>query len=226
MISSTLAVPRAGRLLKRTLFILLAAAAGMFLLHVAVRALWAAFSNDDFPESLAVKVELMPVLFPLHMVTGGLALVLVPAAYVLRGAPRLHRPVGWIAAADVLTAGLTAFPVALVAPVTSWSAAGFTMQATVWLILLGAALNAVLRRRIATHRACMLLMAATTSGAIFFRLFLGLWAVAGDRHRFETFYACDAWAAWMLPLAGTALFLARRSGSRRGDPGARPVLPL
>lgn len=209
------------RRVRQALYVLLAAAAGAFLLHVMARALWAAFSHDDFPEALAVKVELMPVLFPLHMVTGGLALVLVPAAYALRRQSRLHRWVGRVAAADVLVAGVTAFPVALLAPVTGWSAAGFTAQATVWLVLLAAGIDAVRHRRIARHRACMLLMAATTSGAVFFRLFLGAWAMAGSRRHFETFYACDAWAAWLLPLAGTAMFLARRS--RSGQPPVRPA---
>ena len=41
----------------------------------AIKAVTAAFLNDDFPEGLAIKVELLPVIFPLHMVTGALALL-------------------------------------------------------------------------------------------------------------------------------------------------------
>jgi hypothetical protein len=53
----------------------------------------------------------------------------------------------------------------------------------------------------------MLLMAATTSGAIFFRVFLGLWAKFGTMQHFEIFYALDAWVAWLLPLGTCALLL-------------------
>jgi len=174
-----------------------------------------AFANDDFPESLAIKVELLPLIFPLHMITGGLALMLLPLAIGLRPRPAWHRLFGRIAAVDVLLAGATAFPVAWVAPVTVWSAAGFTAQATTWLSLLALGIRNICLRRVEAHRTCMLLMAATTSGAVFFRVYLALWAMLGARRQFETFYACDAWIAWLLPLALTALAIGRFDRSLR-----------
>lgn len=169
-----------------------------------------AFANDDFPESLAIKVELLPLIFPIHMITGGLALLLLPLAFALRGRPRWHRPVGRIAAADVLLSGLTAFPVALIVPVTAWSAAGFTAQAATWLVLLALGIRYVRQHRYRAHRNCMLLMAATTSGAVFFRIYLALWSLLGTNRQFEAFYAFDAWFAWTLPLALAALALSSR----------------
>jgi uncharacterized membrane protein YozB (DUF420 family) len=148
------------------------------------------------------------------MITGALALILVPLALVLRRRPRWHRPVGRIAAADVLVSGLTAYPVAWMAPVTAWSAAGFSAQATTWLVLLALGIVNIRRRRIAAHRNCMLLMLATTSGAVFFRIYLALWAMYGPSRSFELFYACDAWIAWLLPLGLTALAIAWQ-GRRR-----------
>jgi hypothetical protein len=186
--------------------LVLAATAG-FVTLTAVKALNQSFDQSDFPEALAVKVELLPFLFPLHMFTGALALLLVPAAVALRRWPFWHRLAGRIAAADVLTAGLTAFPVAWAAPVSRWSAAGFTVQAATWLALLAAAIWNVRRGRLAEHRALMLLMAATTSGAVFFRVYLALWAILSGGRHFVLFYACDSWLAWMLPLAATALWL-------------------
>jgi hypothetical protein len=53
----------------------------------------------------------------------------------------------------------------------------------------------------------MLMMAAVTSGALFFRIYLGLWKVVGTPKYFEAFYGLDAWIAWGLPLIGTALWL-------------------
>jgi hypothetical protein len=194
-----------GGLLTRTAWILILTAIGGLVTYTAGRALWSAFANDDFPESLAVKVELLPLIFPVHMVTGGLALLLLPLAIVLRPRPAWHRLVGRIAAVDVLLAGASAFPVAWVAPVTAWSAAGFTAQATTWLVLLALGIRNIRLRRVEAHRACMLLMVATTSGAVFFRVYLALWAMLGARRQFEIFYACDAWLAWLLPLTLTAL---------------------
>ncbi len=191
------------------------------MLDAAWKALRSPWAVDDFPEALAVKVELLPWLFPLHMVTGGLALVLVPLALAARLRPRWHRLAGWIAAPVVLVAGLTAFPVALIAPVTPLSAWGFAAQGTVWIVFLAAGIWNIRRRQIAAHRACMLLMAATTSGALFFRIYLALFALYGDVRHYETFYALNAWLAWSLPVIAMTLFLKResnRTGAIRGNP--------
>jgi uncharacterized membrane protein len=173
----------------------------------AVKALNQAFDQQEFPDALAVKVELLPVVFPLHMFTGAMALILVPIAYALRKYPAWHRIAGRIAAADVTVAGLTAFPVAWVEPVSAWSAAGFTAQACTWLALLALAIRHIRSGRVEAHRACMLMMAATTSGAVFFRIYLALWAITAQGRHFLVFYACDAWFAWLLPLLATAVAL-------------------
>jgi uncharacterized membrane protein YozB (DUF420 family) len=182
-------------------------AIGAFVTFTAVKALNQTFDQSDFPEALAVKVELLPLVFPVHMFSGAMALLLVPIAYALRSRPALHRVAGRIAAADVLVAGLTAFPVAWVAPVNRWSAAGFTAQACTWLALLALALWNIRQGRVERHRAFMLMMAATTSGAVFFRIYLALWAIVSGGRHFALFYACDAWIAWTLPLLATAFAL-------------------
>lgn len=186
------------------------APASVFVTYVAVRAISESYDNEGFPEALAVKLEVLPVIFPVHMVTGGLALLLVPLVLYLRGT-RWHRHVGRIAAVDIAVAGATAIPVALVLPVTALSAAGFATQGMIWIILLAFGIWSIRRRRIAAHRAAMLMMAAVTSGAVFFRLFLGLWKVVGIPRHFEAFYALDAWIAWGLPLIATAIWLHRRA---------------
>ena len=185
-----------------------------FVILTAAKALSSALWNGDFPEALAIKVELLPLIFPLHMVTGGLALLLVPLAIALRRRPRWHRMAGRIAAIDITFAGVTALPVALVAPVTPWSAAGFTAQGCTWLVLLGRGLWNIRHGRVAGHRAMMVMLAATTSGAIFFRIYLALWAIFAQGRGFELFYACDAWIAWLLPLAISARMM-RQDGAWR-----------
>lgn len=202
--------------LKRLLSALILAAITAFVIATAYKALRAPFLIDDFPEELAVKAELLPVTFAVHMVTGGLALVLVPLAIMLRRHARWHRPVARIAALDVVVAGVTAFPVALVAPVTRWSAWGFAAQGATWLLLLGLGVQHIRAGRTAQHRNCMVLMAATMTGAIFFRVYLALWAIFAQGRQYELFYAIDAWIAWSLPLGLTALAL-RQHDSRRSS---------
>jgi Predicted membrane protein (DUF2306) len=177
-----------------------------FVIYVALRGISESWDNDGFPESLAIKLELMPIIFPVHMVTGGLALLLVPLALYFRRT-RWHKWVGRIAAADILVAGATAIPVALLYPVTKISAAGFATQGITWMVLLGFGIWHIRSGRVGQHRACMLMLAAVTSGALFFRIYLGLWkAVVGFKY-FYYFYAVDAWIAWGLPLLAMGLWL-------------------
>lgn len=192
---------------------LMLAPLGVFVMYIAVRGISESFDNEGFPEALAVKLELLPVIFPVHMVTGGLALLLVPLVLCLRGT-RWHRLVGRVAAADIVIAGVTAIPVAVVMPLTQASAAGFVAQGIAWMALLGFGIWNIRVGRVASHRACMLMMAAVTSGAVFFRVYLGLWKVFGVSEHFEAFYAVDAWIAWGLPLIGVTLWL-RFSAARR-----------
>lgn len=190
------------------------APAGVFVTYVAVRGISESYDNEGFPEALAVKLEVLPVIFPLHMVTGGLALLLIPLVLYLRGTP-WHRRIGRIAAFDIAIAGVTAIPVALVLPITTLSAAGFAAQGVIWIILLCFGIWSIRRRRVAAHRAAMLMMAAVTSGAVFFRLYLGLWKVVGIPRHFEAFYALDSWIAWGLPLIATAIWIHVRGSGRQ-----------
>ncbi|MFO1032857.1 MAG: DUF2306 domain-containing protein [Hyphomicrobiales bacterium] len=173
----------------------------VFVTYTALRAISESWNNDAFPEALAIKLEQLPVIFPIHMVTGGLALLLVPATLWLQGT-RWHRLMGRVTAVDVIVGGITAVPVAWVAPVTKVSAAGFIAQGILWMVLLAVGLWNIWQGRPALHRRAMLLMAAVTTGAMFFRIYLALWAIFGWRSRLreETFYACDARLAQGLPL--------------------------
>ena len=63
----------------------------------------------------------------------------------------------------------------------------------------------------------MVMLAATTSGAIFFRIYLALWAIFAQGKHFELFYACDAWIAWLLPLVFSARLM-RQNGTWRSLP--------
>ena len=191
---------------RRVVTFALLAALGVYASIAAFKAIEEAFQNDQFPEALAIKVEELPLVFPVHMITGGLALLLVPLVIMLRHT-RWHKIAGRVAAVDIIVAGVTAIPVAYVSPVTTLSAAGFIAQAVTWMALLAAGIWNIRRGQVKAHQTCMLLLAAVTSGAVFFRLYLALWAMYGTRKHFKLFYALDAWVAWSLPLIVMALLL-------------------
>jgi len=184
----------------------------------ARRAFQSALDQSDFPENLAIKMEAMPVIFVIHMVTGGLALLLVPVTILLRYT-RYHRWMGRLVSADVAVAGATAIPVAMYASYTIYSGAGFIAQALTWMTLLAAGIWNIRQGRVKAHQACMLMMAAVTSGAVFFRIYLGLWATYGTHHYFKLFYSIDAWIGWLIPLTVTAAVLYFRSSPARGRRG-------
>ena len=196
---------------------LIGVAAGWLTLVTVRRALSGAWDSRDFPETLLVKVEALPLIFPLHMATGGFALLLVPAAIWVSGTHR-HRWLARVAAADVIVAALTAVPVALESPISRATAAGFTTQALVWLTLLALGVRAIRRGDVGAHRAFMLSMAAVTSGAMVFRIFLACWVALDGYAHFKTFYSCDAFAAWLTPLAGMTAWLA--IGRRGAQPSS------
>ena len=200
---------------------LVLACVAVFVTHTAVRAVAESWLNDNFPEALAIKVETLPLIFPIHMIAGGLTLLLVPVAFLLRGG-RFHTSFGRAAAVTVIVAGLTAIPVALEYPVTQISAWGFVAQALTWLSLLGAGIWHIRQGHMAEHRVFMLMMAAVTSGALFFRLFLGVWKIIGWKGGFDTFYAVNAWIAWILPLGGMIGWLAFQHRTKR--PGRQKAL--
>jgi Predicted membrane protein (DUF2306) len=202
---------------RRAASLVLLTAIGLFVIQTAWKALRAPWQIDDFPEALYVKTELLPWTFAAHMIAGGLALLLVPAMILLSRRPRWHRRLGWVTVPVIALAGVTAFPVALVAPVTAVSAWGFAAQGAVWLALLGVGIWHIRGRRLAQHRAAMLLLAAVTSGAVFFRIFLALFALYGHPRDYQAFYAANAWVAWGLPLVAMAIFL-KRTGAKRPDP--------
>ncbi|MFT3730841.1 MAG: DUF2306 domain-containing protein [Hyphomicrobium sp.] len=139
-----------------------------------------------------------PLLFPTHMVSSALALLLAPAAVLTRRRPEFHRPLGRLLGAFVVIGGLTALPVAIMSHSPLVARAGFFVQGLVWLYLLSAAWVAIRRRDIRRHSQMMIAMLAVTSGAVWFRVMTGT-AIAFNLP-FEPVYAFAAWAGWLLPL--------------------------
>lgn len=154
-------------------------------------------------EALEVLVTRLPHVFPLHMVTGALVLAILPGVIALRRNPRWHRPLGRLALTLTAIAGVTALPSALLSTAGPTVRAGLFAQGCVWLVLGTAGFAAIRARRFILHQRLMLCMASVAFGAVALRLLLQA-AVVLDLD-FEAAYAFIAWAAWLAPLALTAL---------------------
>jgi Predicted membrane protein (DUF2306) len=140
-----------------------------------------------------------PILFPIHMVSSAMALLLAPLVVGLRQRPEFHRPLGRLLGVFVVIGGLTALPVAVLSHSPFAARAGFFAQGLVWLYLLGAAYVAIRNRNIRLHVHLMSAMLAVTTGAVWFRILTGT-AIALHLP-FEPAYALAAWMGWLAPLA-------------------------
>ncbi len=206
-----------GRVLRAAALMLL-----VLSLPVGLVAIGTAAGLLRLPYELALLEQRLPILFRAHMMSAGLALMLVPSAIVCHGL-RLHKVLGRSAAVLILAGGMTALPVAI-ASEAPWAARiGFAAQAIAWLTLLLVAVRAIRSADRTRHMWSMLAVAAVASGALWLRL--ASWIAVKLGLPFDAIYAMAAWGSWMLPL-GAIGWLARRhmapSGVRLGADGGRP----
>lgn len=151
------------------------------------------------PYEMFLLADRMPVIFRLHMAASALALMLLPLMIATRHKRHLHRPVGRALGIFVAVGGLTALPVAVLSSSGEIARAGFFVQGLVWLALFAAGWRAIRAHDVPRHTRLMLMMAAVTTGAVWFRLITGTALLL--HLPFEPMYALAAWAGWLVPLA-------------------------
>ncbi|WP_158237559.1 DUF2306 domain-containing protein [Bradyrhizobium forestalis] len=151
------------------------------------------------PHPLYLVLPRLPIVFPLHMIASGLALILIPLALFLRYRPPLHRLIGRFAFGCILVGALSALPVALNSQANAIARAGLFVQGVTWLALAGAALHAVRSGNVASHARRMIAVAAVASAAIWLRLVTSAATVL--MLPFDEVYAIAAWMCWIVPLA-------------------------
>lgn len=152
----------------------------------------------QLPYPLFVLLQRQPMVFPVHMIASGMALMTIPLVVLLRRRPAWHRRIGRIAAACVLIGGCTSLPVAVASEANAMARAGLAAQGAVWIALLVGGLLARRAGNLPRHARYMLAMAAVTSGAIWLRL--STMAAVELSWPFEPTYAVAAWLCWLLPL--------------------------
>lgn len=197
-----------GRMRARPQFSVIAAAlvAGLAI-WIAVGAVLSGLGVGNLAYDLVLLRARQPTAFPLHMVTGGLGLMLVGAAIGTRRHRRLHRPLGRLAVVLLAVAAISAVPTAQSSLAPAAARAGFLTQGAVCLACLAAGWSAIRRKRVLLHRRLMTAAAATAFGAVVLRgLLIGVDAAGLP---FEPSYAVAAWLAWLLPLAATAAWSRR-----------------
>ena len=174
------------------------------------------------PYGLYLVARRLPVVFPIHMIASGLAMLLIPLVLMLRRHCGWHKALGRLAAGLVCVGGLTALPVALSSEASLAARAGFFVQGLVWVTLIAAGIWAIRQRMIERHARLMLAVAAVTSGAIWLRL--ATVAAVQFNLPFETVYALAAWASWLVPLGvvtGARRFVGRMGLEADGQNHAR-----
>lgn len=159
----------------------------------------------------------MPVIFRLHMISAGLALVLMPVAIAMHGRS-MHKLVGRSAAVLGVLGGVTALPVALASEASLMARVGFFAQGVVWIALPVLAVMAIRGGKRVPHRWLMLMATAVASGAIWLRF--ATWAAVTMGAPFEAVYGVAAWLAWLLPAGAVALLWVRYT--RKSFPSAFP----
>jgi hypothetical protein len=165
---------------------------------VGVIALLSGLGLVKLPFEMYLLAERVPVLFRLHMASSALALMLLPFVIAYRQAPDLHRVLGRLVGIFVVAGGLTALPVAVLSHSGGMARAGFFVQGLVWLLLFAHGWIAIRSGDRTHHIRMMLAMTAVTTGAVWFRVMVGLALVF--HLPFDAVYALAAWAGWMIPL--------------------------
>lgn len=166
---------------------------------IGVAAMGSALGFLPLPYRLALVDERLPIVFRLHMVGSGLGLILLPLVLLARRRPRIHRPLGIVAAAAFAVGIAASLPSALASDAEPLARAGFFTQGVLAMACLVTGLIAARRRRFDLHRAAMASLVALVSGAVVLRVML--YAVISLRLPFEPSYTAIAWVCWLLPLA-------------------------
>jgi uncharacterized membrane protein len=165
---------------------------------VGAAALGEAAGFPSLAEPLAILRQRLPVIFPLHMIAGGLGLILLPWVILLRHQKWSHRLLGRAALVLLLSAALSALPAALASVAAPFARAGFFTQGILMIYFLAAGFRAIRRKDRAGHRRRMLCAAAVAGGAIVLRLML--YCTGSLELEPEVAYTAIAWTSWIIPV--------------------------
>jgi len=160
------------------------------------------------------------IVFYLHVVFGGLALLLSPLQFVARlreRVPRTHRIVGRLALASIVVGGLAGVVLSTTNLAGPVGTAGFGLLGALWVGFAATAFAAIRRGDVTAHRRWMVRTFALTYAAVTLRLWLGVLIGAqvsqgaAEQVAFDRAYAIVPFLCWVPNLLIAELYLRRSS---------------
>ena len=160
------------------------------------------------------------VMFTVHVLTGPLALLIIPFQLSDRfraRRPGLHRWFGRVYCVMVLLGGVSGMSIAFSALGGIPGKSGFFMLSVLWLATTAMATVHIRAGRVAEHRVWMIRSAALTFAAVTLRIWLPAQLAAGIP--MEVAYPVVAWACWV-PNLLIGEYIARRPARATRRAGA------
>jgi len=162
--------------------------------------------------------------FYVHVIFGGLALLLSPVQFVARlraAAPHVHRTCGRVVFASIGLAGVAGAVLSTTNLAGPIGTAGFGALAVLWAGVAVMALRAIRRGDVDAHRGWVIRTFALTYAAVTLRLWLGLLigvqvgaAGVAEQLAFDRAYAVVPFLCWVPNVIVAELYLRRRSAIR------------
>lgn len=161
---------------------------------------WTAYVEEGIGRGarhVAHHIENVGSILAVHMIAGGLAVLLVPlqvSRMWRRGDRRKHVYLGWALVPIVSIAAITTPPISFNMDYPFWSEAGFALGSVAWFTALVFGIWAIKTKQLVRHKRWMVMMAALSFGAVSFRLQLPLGRLIWD---LETIFPYIGWTCWV-----------------------------
>lgn len=148
-------------------------------------------------DHVAYHIPNVGSILAVHMIFGGLAVLLVPVQVSRmwrRGDRRKHVYLGWALVPIVSIAALTTPPISFNMTQPMWSEIGFALGSVAWFGALVMGIYHVRRRNFELHRRWMVMMAALSFGAVSFRIQLPILRLFWDM---DVVFPYLGWTCWV-----------------------------
>lgn len=162
-------------------------------------------------DHVAHHIENVGSTLAVHMVAGGLAVILTPlqvSRMWRRGDRRKHVYLGWALVPIVTIAALTTPPISFNMSYPLWSELGFALGSVAWFGALVMGIWHIRRRNFEMHKRWMVMMAALSFGAVSFRLQLPILRLFWDM---DVVFPYLGWTCWVPNVIVVAIWWWRTS---------------
>ncbi|MBY4892122.1 DUF2306 domain-containing protein [Rhodobacteraceae bacterium N5(2021)] len=187
-------------------------------------ATWTSFVVEGISrgaDHVEYHIENVGSILAVHMITGGLAVILVPlqvSRMWRRGDRRKHVYLGWALVPIVTIAALTTPPISFNMTLPFWSELGFALGSVAWFGALVMGIWAIKTKQIVRHQRWMVMMTALSFGAVSFRIQLPILRIFWDM---DVVFPYLGWTCWVPNVLVVAWWWHRQSKAQ--VPHAQPA---